>query len=124
MAEEERARQSWSSSVTPPLLAGFEEPPQRRGVRPIGSKLNRIDARRAKQAEQLRLGLHLPFGESFQSTQIAGIDFDDFPSLRILQYEPAQRRQFQLKPVGDLHRYDVVTPIRLAQRRERCLAKR
>src|SRR3989442_8810222 len=109
MAAEQRARRSWSSSVTPPLLAGFEEPPQCRGVRPIGSKLDRINARRPKQAKQLRLGLHLSFGEGFQSTQIARVDLDDFPRLRILQYEPAQCRQFQLKSVGDLHRHDVVT---------------
>src|SRR5439155_10010524 len=110
--------------MTAAPLPGFKKSAQRAGVRLVGAQLNRINARRAKQFQQLGLRSGLALGEGNALPFIRRVHLDDFTRLRVLQNQPAERGQLQLEAVGDLDGDQVVAAIGLAQDSERRLAER
>src|SRR5439155_14789804 len=88
-----RRRSSFSSlSVTAALFPCFKESAQRAGVGLVGAQLNGVDVCTAEQFEQFRLCFHLPLGEGGALALVAGVHFNDFAGLGVLQNQPAQRR--------------------------------
>ena len=101
--------------MTAAFFPHFKESAQRAGVRLVGSQLNGVDVCAAEQFEQFRLRFRLPLDERGPLALVAGVHFNDFAGLGVLQNQPAQRRQFQFETIGDLDRDDIMPAIHLAQ---------
>ena len=107
--------------MKPPPFASFKKSGQAHRIRLIGAQLNCVDSCRAKQSSEIRLGAGLPLSETATLASIAGIDLDDFAGFGIVEHQPAQSWEFQLKTIGDLHGDDVMPSIDLAQHGKGCL---
>jgi hypothetical protein len=109
--------------MLPSSLTGFEKAAQSRRIRRVRAQLDGIDTGRLKEAAKISLGAFLALPENPTLAFIAGVDFDDFAGLGVLQNEITQRRQFRLVTIGDLDGDDVVLAIGLAQSRGGSLAE-
>src|SRR5687768_7946721 len=108
------------AAQTPPLTI-FEKTPQRGGVRLVGAQLDMVDVRGAKELLQFSLAFNVPQMERFAPGAVCGVDLDDLSAFSILEDQSPERRKLLFKAVNDLHRHDIVAPIRLAQGGIRCV---
>ena len=78
------------SSPQPPFLAILKKLAKLRAVIPVCSQLNRVNARLAKQPQQLLLFLRLPFGERLPFARVTGVDLHNFTGFGVLKNQTAR----------------------------------
>ena len=101
--------------MSPPFFACLEETAQGGGVGLVGAQLDRINPNAPKETLQLGLRSQLLLGKTLSVAWVVGVDFDHLAGLGVTQHQTAQRGQFQLETIRDLHRHDIMPPIGLPQ---------